>query len=130
MLSYSTMGISTHISAIVHHHRLAGWYKTNSHKMLWNFSLMSHLDGPNSNTELVKTSGARQQEQRRYPQHIHPMSNMKSAVRLGGRSVLSHPILRSKLNAHSMCAQEQDFTHTIENVNTENQCLYYIIFIT
>jgi hypothetical protein len=44
--------------------------------------------------------------------------------------ILSHPVLSSKLNAHSMCAQEQDFTPTIQNVNTENQCLYYITFIT
>jgi hypothetical protein len=28
--------------------------------------------------------------------------------------LLSHPILRSKLNAHSMCAQEQVFTRTIQ----------------
>jgi hypothetical protein len=30
---------------------------------------------------------------------------------------MSHLVLRSKLNAHIMCAQEQVFTHAIQNVN-------------
>jgi hypothetical protein len=34
VLSYSTMDMSTPISAGVHHRRLAGWYKTNSYKTL------------------------------------------------------------------------------------------------
>jgi hypothetical protein len=32
------MSKCTPISVGVHHHRLARWYKTNSHKKLWNFS--------------------------------------------------------------------------------------------
>jgi hypothetical protein len=43
---------------------------------------------------------------------------------------LSHLVLRSKLNAHSICAQEPVFTYTVQNVNIENQCLKYINFIT
>jgi hypothetical protein len=38
MLSYSTMGMSISILVGVHQHRPARWYKTNSHKMIWNFS--------------------------------------------------------------------------------------------
>jgi hypothetical protein len=35
------------------------------------------------------------------------------------RAMLAHLILRPKPNAHSMCAQEQAFTHTIQKVNIE-----------
>jgi hypothetical protein len=47
-----------------------------------------------------------------------------------GRKAMPHLVLRSKPNARSISAQEQVFTHTVKNVNTENKCLYYINFIT
>jgi hypothetical protein len=40
------------------------------------------------------------------------------------------PGFETKLNAHSLCAYEQVFTHTLQKVNIETQCLKYINFIT
>jgi hypothetical protein len=34
-------------------------------------------------------------------------------------AILSHPIFKLKPNAHSMCAQEQIFTHNIQKMDTE-----------
>jgi hypothetical protein len=39
------------------------------------------------------------------------------------RGFLLRPIFIPKLNAHSMCAKEQVFTRTVQNINTETKYL-------
>jgi hypothetical protein len=40
------------------------------------------------------------------------LSNYRSYDQHDSDVILSHPVLRSKLDAHRMCAHDQDFTHT------------------
>jgi hypothetical protein len=46
------------------------------------------------------------------PTHSKDSSNYRSYDQHGSDAILSHPILRPKPDAHRMCAQDQDFTHT------------------
>jgi hypothetical protein len=41
------------------------------------------------------------------------LSNSGSYDQHGSDVILSHPVLRPKLDAHHMCAQDQYFTHTV-----------------
>jgi hypothetical protein len=40
-----------------------------------------------------------------------PLPSYHSYDQHGSNTILAHPVLRPKLDAHRMCAQDQDFTH-------------------